>query len=73
MAQYVHLISNTTASNPLDVWTPSTNNIKPELGDQYVIGYFRDFGKDKMFEFSLETYYRSTQNQIDYIDGANIC
>jgi hypothetical protein len=72
MAQYVHLISNTTASNPLDVWTPSTNNIKPELGDQYVIGYFRDFGKDKMFEFSLETYYRSTQNQIDYIDGANI-
>ncbi|HRG08305.1 MAG TPA: TonB-dependent receptor, partial [Cyclobacteriaceae bacterium] len=70
MAQYVHLISNTTASNPLDLWTPSTNNIKPELGNQYVLGYFRDFGKDKMFEFSVEAYYRATQNQIDYIDGA---
>jgi hypothetical protein len=72
MAQYVHLISNTTASNPLDVWTPSTNNIKPELGNQYVVGYFRDFGKDKMFEFSVEAYYRATKNQVDYIDGAEL-
>lgn len=72
MAQYVHLISNTTASNPLDVWTPSTNNVKPELGNQYAVGYFRDLGKDKMFEFSVEAYYRSTQNQIDYIDGADL-
>jgi hypothetical protein len=72
MAQYVHLISNTTASNPLDVWTPSTNNIQPELGDQYALGYFRDFGKDNMFEFSAEAYYRDTKNQIDYIDGADL-
>jgi hypothetical protein len=72
MAQYVHLISNTTASNPLDVWTPSTNNIKPEIGDQYAVGYFHDFGKDNMFEFSVEAYYRATQNQIDYIDGADL-
>jgi len=72
MAQYLHLISNTTASNPLDVWTPTSNNIKPELGDQWVVGYFRDFGKEKMFEFSVEAYYRNTQNQIDYIDGADL-
>ncbi len=72
MAQYVHLISNTTASNPLDVWTPSTNNIKPELGNQCALGYFRDFGKDNMFEFSVEAYYRTTENQIDYIDGADL-
>ena len=72
MAQYLHLISNTTASNPLDVWTPTSNNIKPELGDQWVLGYFRDFGKEKMFEFSVEAYYRNTQNQIDYIDGADL-
>ncbi len=72
MAQYLHLISNTTASNPLDVWTPSSNNIKPELGDQWALGYFRNFGKDQMFEFSTEAYYRKTQNQIDYIDGADL-
>lgn len=72
MVQYLHLISNTTASNPLDVWTPSSDNIKPELGDQYTAGYFRSFGKDDGYEFSVESYYRQTENQIDYIDGANL-
>ena len=71
MAQYLHLISNTTASNPLDVWTPSSNNIKPEIGDQYAIGYFRNFGNNQ-FESSVEFYYRSTRNQIEYIDGADL-
>lgn len=72
MAQYLHLISNTTASNPLDVWTPSSNNIKPELGDQFTLGYFQTLGKNENYEFSVETYYRETKNQIDYIDGANL-
>lgn len=72
MAQYLHLISNTTASNPLDVWNPSTNNIKPQLADQFTLGYFRDLTEDKRYEFSVEGYYRTTQNQIDYIDGADL-
>jgi hypothetical protein len=72
MAQYLHLISNTTASNPLDVWNPSSNEIKPELADQFTLGYFRDLTNDKKYEFSVEAYYRSTQNQIDYIDGADL-
>ncbi len=72
MAQYLHLISNTTASNPLDVWTPSSNNIKPQLGDQYAVGYFRNIGPTKQYEFSVETYFRTTQNQVDYIDGADL-
>ena len=72
LAQYLHLISNTTASNPLDVWNPSTNNIKPEIGDHYTLGYFRSLGKENQYEVSLEGYYKSTKNQIDYIDGANL-
>lgn len=72
MAQYIHLLSNTTASTPLDVWTPSTNNIKPQLADQVAIGYFKNFGKNNMIETSVETYYKKLQNQIDYIDGANL-
>ncbi len=72
MAQYLHLISNTTASNPLDVWNPSSNNIKPELADQFTLGYFRDLGKEHTYELSVEGYLRYTQNQIDYIDGANL-
>lgn len=72
MAQYLHLISNTAASVPLDVWTPSTNNIKPQIADQVAIGYFRNIGKNLDYELSAETFYKTLQNQIDYIDGANL-
>ena len=72
MVQYLHLISNTTASNPLDVWTPSTNNIKPELADQYTVGWFADLNASRSWEISVETYYRRTSNQVDYIDGADL-
>ena len=74
LAQYVHLISNTTASTPLDIWTPSTNNIKPQLADQVAGGYFRNFGHTtgREFEASVEVYYKWLQNQIDYIDGASL-
>jgi hypothetical protein len=70
MAQYLHLISNTTASNPLDVWTPSSNNIKPEIGNQFTLGYFQNI--NKTWEASVEGYFRLTDNQIDYIDGADL-
>ena len=70
--QYLHLISNTTASTPLDVWTPSTNNIKPQIADQVALGYFKNFGKDNMYESSVETYYKYMRNQVDYIDNANL-
>jgi hypothetical protein len=72
MVQYLHLISNTTASNPLDVWTPSSQNIKPELGDQYTFGYFKTLNAKRQYELSAELYYRKTKNQIDYIDGADL-
>jgi hypothetical protein len=70
-AQYIHLVSNTTASNPLDIWTPSTNNIRPQTADQWSLGYFRNFGEN-LYESSLEVYYRKSYDQIDYIDGADL-
>lgn len=71
MAQYIHLISNTTASTPLDVWQPSTNNVKPQLADQVAFGYFRNL-KDNAYETSAEVYYKDMQNQVDYIDNATL-
>ena len=69
--QYIHLISNTTASTPVDVWTPSTNNIKPQLADQVALGYFRNFMRNT-YEMSVEAYYKKMQNLVDYIDGADL-
>ena len=71
MAQYIHLLSNTTASSPLDLWTPSTNNVLPEIADQVALGYFKNLSGNK-YEFSAEAYYKKMQNQIDYINGASI-
>jgi hypothetical protein len=71
MAQYIHLISNTTASSPLDIWSPSTKNIKPQLVDQYALGYFKNF-KNNVWETSVEVFYKDMKNQVDYIDGADL-
>jgi len=71
MAQYLHLVSNTAAATPLDIWTPVTNNILPQLADQVALGYFRNF-KENMFETSVEAYYKIMQNQLDYIDNADL-
>ncbi len=70
-AQYIHLISNTTASTPVDVWTPSTNNIRPQLGDQMAVGYFRNFSQNA-YEFSSEFYYKEMRHLVDYVDGADL-
>jgi len=70
-AQYLQLVSNTAAATPLDIWTPATNNIKPQLADQVALGYFRNL-KENMFEASVEAYYKYMQKQLDYIDNANL-
>lgn len=70
-AQYIHLLSNTVASTPVDIWLPSTNNIEPQIADQIALGYFRNF-KDNTYETSIELYYKEMDHQLDYIDGADL-
>ncbi len=70
-AQYMHLLSNSTVSLPTDVWISSSKNVKPQIADQFALGYFENF-KDNMFETSIEIYYKNFRNQIDYQNGANI-
>jgi hypothetical protein len=69
--QSLHLLSNSTSSSPTDQWVGNTYNIKPEVADQYSIGYFRNFAENK-YEFSVETYYKDMKNQVDYKNGADI-
>ncbi len=70
-AQYMHLISNSNATNPTDKWVATNNIIQPEIADQITIGYFRSL-KNEHYEFSVESYYKNMQNQVDYRDNANI-
>lgn len=70
-AQYLHLLSNSTSSQPTDTWIPSTNNIKPLTSSQIALGYFQNFSDNK-FEFSIEAYYKDMNNVTDYEDGADV-
>ncbi|MDX2279994.1 MAG: TonB-dependent receptor [Saprospiraceae bacterium] len=71
-SQYLHLLSNSTSGNPTDLWMPTTNNVKPEIADQIALGYFHNFEGKGQFELSVETYYKSMQNQLDYRNGADV-
>jgi hypothetical protein len=68
IAQYVHLATSATVSLPTDIWIPSTEGIKPLTGDQFSIGYFRNF-KQNTFEFSGEIYYKTMNNQLEFLRG----
>ena len=69
--QFIHLLSNSTSSTPSDVWLPSSDNVKPQISDQWSLGYFRN-NKKNWFESSVEIYYKNLQNQIDYKNGADL-
>lgn len=66
--QYIHLVSSATSTLPTDLWIPSSAKVKPQIGIQYSVGYFRNFADNK-FETSIEVYYKDLQNQIEYADG----
>lgn len=69
--QYIHLAQNSTAGTPLDLWFPSSPNVKPQVADQYALGYFRNF-KDNMFETSVEVYYKNMEHSIDFRNHADL-
>lgn len=71
MTQYLHLISNTAAPTPLDIWTPSGTYIKPEKVNQWAVGYFKNFFNNQ-YTLEAESYYKEGKNTIDYIDGADL-
>ena len=69
--QNLHLLSNSAAINPTDIWIPSSLQVKPEIADQVAIGYYKnDLGFQ--YEFFVEAYYKWMQNQVDYKNGAQL-
>ncbi len=69
--QYMHLISNTTSTTPQDYWVASGPYLKPQVGDQFSLGYFQNL-KNNLYEFSVEGFYKEISNAVDYIEGADI-
>jgi hypothetical protein len=67
--QYIHLLSNATSYQSTDLWIPSSTVVKPQIADQYAVGYFKNL-KNNLYETSVELYYKDMQNQIEYKNGA---
>jgi hypothetical protein len=70
-AQYIHMLSNTTAISPTDTWKLSDPHIKPQQGDQVSLGFYKNFASNSI-ETSIEVYYRQIKNYLDYKTGANL-
>jgi hypothetical protein len=69
--QYVNLVSNTAVMAPTDVWKLSSPYLKPLTCDHFAVGYFKNF-KNNTYETSIEIYYKSLTNAIEYKNGANL-
>jgi hypothetical protein len=68
--QYIHLISNTNAPAPLDIWAPSGPYLKPQQLDQIALGYHSKLKNGNKLE--TEFFYKKIKNRLDYIPGADL-
>jgi hypothetical protein len=71
MNQFLHLIPNSTAGLPTDIWVPSSNKTKPQSATQYALGYFQNL-KDNEIETSVEIYYKNMDNQVLFGEGKQL-
>lgn len=69
--QFIHLVSNTSSIVPTDIWKTSNLFVQPTTGDQYSIGVFKNLN-DNSFETSIEAYYKTSNNIVDFKNGAAI-
>jgi outer membrane receptor protein involved in Fe transport len=69
LRQYLHLISNTTAATPADIWQVSTPYIPPQIGDSYSVGYYH---KNKYYEHTVEGFFKKVEQVAGYRDFADL-
>ncbi len=67
--QFLLLASKTNSISPLDVWEPVGPYVKPQVADQYAVGFSR---AGTAWELSMEAYWKKAKNVVDFIDGADV-
>ena len=69
--QYMQLVSNSASPfTSVEVWLPSSPNIKPQRAEQVALSFLKYFSEKKI-EISAGLYYKKMTNQIDYKPHAN--
>lgn len=71
LRQYIHALSNTASLAPTDTWKLSDTYIRPQLGQQFSLGYYHNF-RSNSIETSAEIYYKALRNYVDFKSGAQL-
>lgn len=69
MTQPIHLLSNSGAGLPADLWVPSTAYIKPESSHQVAIGFANKMPGNAGIDLTLEAFYKRMNNLLDFKEG----
>jgi outer membrane receptor for ferrienterochelin and colicin len=69
LSQNLHLLATSTSNVLNDYWVPATANARPERGWNFSGGVMQKLPKN--FEWSIDGFYRTMSNLIDYKEGAN--
>lgn len=65
LRQYIHLLSNTAAATPVDLWYLSTQHISPQAAHTFSVGYFQNV-KQTLWQLSFEVYYKKLDGLVTY-------
>lgn len=71
MNQFLHLVPNSTASLPTDIWIASSASVAPQTSQQFAVGWFKN-SSDNMYEFSIEGYIKKMENQVLFKEGTQL-
>jgi hypothetical protein len=71
MYQYLHLVTNTAAVTPIDVWQSSNAHFRPQISDQFSAGYYKKLHRSS-YEAYTEVFYKTAKNALDFKDGSRI-
>ncbi|WP_162052094.1 TonB-dependent receptor [Pontibacter pamirensis] len=69
MAQYLHLVSNTSTGTPTDIWVPATDKVKPQRSWQATLGAATVLAPH--WELTSDLYYKEMQDVAEFREGAN--
>ena len=69
--QFMQLANSSSSGSPLDIWFLAGPEIKPQKVDIFSAGYFLNLNRNKL-ETSVELYYKSVNNLIDFVDHADL-
>lgn len=69
--QYIQQAMVSISGSPVDTWFTASPNVKPQISDQFSMGFNRLFC-DEALQASLEVFYKNNKNTMDFKDNPGL-